>query len=330
MPIFGRDGDGRRVAARPRRWPRRPAGPVPAGDRRTVARGAPGAGRRRSRLVLGCGRRRHRHRLGSASDAGPRRSRADRPGPAGGAAAPSTTRAPRPSRAPRATPTASALAWEGEDGEVRRLTNARARRGGRRRRAPAPGARRPAGRPGRDPAADARRDRRRGPRASGGCGAIYTPIFCGLRRAGHRHPPRRLRGDRCSSPPTGSSDAVAWVPLKAVADEAVARCAIGPSRRSSSAARARPSTSPWTPGSRCLVGRAPVDGAIRTAAELDAPRRRPRDAVHAHLHVGHDRPAEGRGPRPRRLPDQGRPGPRPPVRPRARRHACSGSPTSAG
>jgi len=50
------------------------------------------------------------------------------------------------------------------------------------------------------------------------------------------------------------------------------------------------------------------------------PRARPRDALHGHLHIRHDRPAEGRGPRPRRLPDQGRPGPRPHVRPDRARH----------
>ena len=47
----------------------------------------------------------------------------------------------------------------------------------------------------------------------------------------------------------------------------------------------------------------------------ETPGHGPRNALHDHLHVGHHRPAQGRRPRPRRLPDQGRAGPRPLLRP---------------
>ena len=43
-------------------------------------------------------------------------------------------------------------------------------------------------------------------------------------------------------------------------------------------------------------------------------------ALHDHLHLRHHRPAEGRGPRPRRVPDQGRPRPGLLLRPATRRH----------
>ena len=189
-----------------------------------------------------------------------------------------------------------------------------ARRGGRRRRETAPGARRPGGRPGRDPPADARRDRGRGAGARPAAGDLHADLQR-LRRAGGGDPPRRLRGvdahHRGRLPP----------PRVVGAAEGRGRRggrggAVRPSR-AGRAARGRCHRDAVDARPRCLVARP----GRRRVGRADRRRGGSRDALHADLHLGHDRPAEGRRPRPRRLPDQGRPGPRPPVRPRARRHA---------
>ena len=93
----------------------------------------------------------------------------------------------------------------------------------------------------------------------------------------------------------------------------------------------RPSSACWSCGARATPSRRhgrPAATPGGTRRRTARPTRRlgcaatdPETPVHADLHLGHDRQAEGRRPRPRRLPDQGRAGPRPPVRPRARRHA---------
>ena len=223
---------------------------------------------------------------------------------------------------PRAArdPDGGAVAWEGEDGEVRRLTNARAAR--RRSNAAArmfaaQGVRRR--RPGRDLPADAARDGDRDAGARPARGDLHADLL-GLRRAGRRDPARATARRASSSPPTGSSAAAAGP------DEAGRRRGGRACRRrcsgSSSCRRLGDRRGDAVePRARPLVGRGDRARSSRSDAGADAaPRRdRPRDAVHADLHLGHDRPAEGRRPRPRRLPDQGRRGPRPHVRPAPRR-----------
>ena len=163
--------------------------------------------------------------------------------------------------------------------------------------------------------------------ALGRIGAIYTPIF-----SGYAAPAVAARLADCEATLLITADGFlrrgSWVPLKAVADEAAALAPSVRPDRSSSAARAMPSPRRGTPDRDAWWHDEPAtpDAAPPPADAAD----RPRDAVHAHLHLGHDRPAEGRGPRPRRLPDQGRAGPRPHVRPARRATRCSGSPTSAG
>ena len=219
-----------------------------------------------------------------------------------------------------------------------------ARLGGRGRRRPAPDERRAratrstaprdgcrahgvgAGRPRRDPAADAGRDRRRGPRARPAAGHLHADLQR-LRRAGDRDPPRRLRG-------------VAAHHGRRLPAARVRGCRSRPSRTrrsrrrrrcgacSSCGGRATRSRRPWTAGRDAWwddAGRGGEADARRSAARSTP--RRPYMLIYTSGTTG--RP-EGRGPRPRRLPDQGRPGPRPPVRPRAAATPCSGSPTSAG
>ena len=309
----------RRLAARPgsRRRGSRLAR-LPALDRRAVARRAPGARGRRSGAGSGAPRRT------TSAIAWQRRPRevarpVGRPGVGalvdrrrvrlrvGGRRAAGRARPGRRSR----------VTWEGEDGAVRELTNARARA----------------------PRSSARRGRLRG--YGVGAGDRVGILLPMLARDGRRRARRRARSGRssrrssratrrrpsrrawptarrrCSSPPTASSAAASGSTLKAVADEAVAAA---PSvrrvlvvRRAGDGARRAVDRGP-----RRLVGRRAVTPSPGTAsAAADDPRDRPRDAVHGHLHVGHDRAAEGRRPRPRRLPDQGRPGPRPHVRPDA-------------
>ena len=104
------------------------------------------------------------------------------------------------------------------------------------------------------------------------------------------------------------------VPMKEIADEAVApgaerRARAGlPRHRRETCRGTRAATSG---GTRLLAG---------AAAHLRDRAHRPRRPVHADLHLRHDRPAEGRGPRPRRLPDQGDPGHGPLLRRRRAGH----------
>ena len=114
----------------------RPGGQIPPPSPRRASPGScgrpanrpldapPGTRRRRPRLVLGSSRGRHRDRLGPPTDPRSLTPRTVRRGRAGGAAVHSTTPVQRWSRGPRADPDGGALAWEGEDGAVRELTNA--------------------------------------------------------------------------------------------------------------------------------------------------------------------------------------------------------------
>ena len=150
-------------------------------------------------------------------------------------------------------------------------------------------------------------------------GAIFTPIFSGYARPGHRARLRRLRGEAARSRPTASCAAARG-----------STSSPSPTRRSRRRRRVErvlvvPRAGealevPWTDGRDVWWGDATAES-DEEPDRLGARSAGPRDAVHDHLHVGHDRPAEGRRPRPRRLPDQGRPGPRPHVRPDRARHA---------
>ena len=158
--------------------------------------------------------------------------------------------------------------------------------------------------------------------------------------------PRSARSRSRSSPasargpsPPGSSDgqAVALITAdvsfrrgKAIALEPVAREAADacPSVRhvivARSGERPRISARPdarhldWDDARRARAGRVSVRAA------------RPGDPVDDHVHVGHDRAAQGGGPRPRRVPGQDRAGGGPPGRHARRRRAATGSPTWAG
>ena len=229
---------------------------------------------------------------------------------------------------PRATadPAGEALVWEGEDGAVRRLTNGELLA---------------------EVEAAVRRFRAHGIRpgdrvgillpllpetvvtvlALGRIGAIYTPIF-----SGYAAPAVATRLADCDASVLVTADGFlrrgSWVPLKAVADEAAA---LAPTvRRILVVRRAGDAVAtPWNPDRDAWWHEEPTRRRTRRHRRQRLPDRS-RDAVPAHLHLGHDRPAEGRGPRPRRLPDQGRAGPRAPLRPARRATRCSGSPTSAG
>ena len=232
-----------------------------------------------------------------------------------------------------ADPDGTAITWEGEDGDVRSLTNRELARAVRRAAARLAGL-------GVGP----------GDRvgillpmlletavavlAVSRLGAIFTPIFSGYAAPaiatrlvdaaatrphhGRRIPaPRRLGRPQVRGRRRGRGGAVG-----------PARAGRPPGRRRARRRRGR------TAGTRGGPGTTPTPTAGRTGAPTagigGAPERDPETPVHGHLHVGHDRPAQGRGPRPRRLPDQGRPGPRPHVRPDEPATRCSGSPTSAG
>ena len=236
-----------------------------------------------------------------------------------------------------ARPDDAALAWEGEDGAVRALTpgpSSTERSAARRAASP----RTASGRgPGRDPPADARRDGDRRPRPGPAPGDLHADLQR-LRGARRRRPAGRVRGDpphhRRRLPPARRD-----------------RRAQGRGRRGGRAradrpdGRGRPAARSGALDTADRPGRdvdwepepAPTEGDGGSAARPTprsgrrrGPADRSRDAVHGDLHLGHDRPAEGDRPRPRRLPDQGRPGPRPHVRPAGAATPCAGSPTSAG
>ena len=165
--------------------------------------------------------------------------------------------------------------------------------------------------------------------ALGLLGAIYTPIF-----SGYGAPAVAARLVDCEAKLLVTADGF-WRRGNPRRDEGRPRTRRSPRRR-------RSSGSSSSGGSATARRRTSVDGGPRHRLGVERwrpPNRnrrsrpaidRPRDAVHADLHVGHDRPAEGRRPRPRRIPDQGRPGPRPHVRSPAAATRCSGSPISAG
>ena len=126
------------------------------------------------------------------------------------------------SRAPRATRTAIAITWEGEDGDG---PDADERASWRQRSTAAAAqlarARRRRRRPGRDPAADAARDGGRGAGGRAGIGAIFTPIF-----SGYGAPAIAARLADCEARLLITADGFLrrgrWVDLKSVADAAVA------------------------------------------------------------------------------------------------------------
>ena len=122
---------------------------------------------------------------------------------------------------------------------------------------------------------------------------------------------------------TGRCAAAGAVPMKAIADEAAARRAVARGDGRLAAARRRRADAG---GPRLCVGRG-RRGVARRAAAARGRRRAP---VPARLHVGHDRPAEGRRPRPRRLPRLDRARGRLPGRRAARRPLSTSPPTWAG
>ena len=290
---------------------------VPARDRRAVARSAPGPRGRRPGLVLGCGRGRHRDRLAATAERGARRDAWAGLGALVGrrrvrlcAGCHGTARGHR-SRGRGAR--LGGRGWRGPPADQRRAPGR-----DRRSRPPLPRTRDSPRGPGRDPAPTAAGNRGDGPRARPDRCDLH-PDLLGLRRPGRGHAARRLRRKRARHgrriPPTrfvGAAQGRRGRGRGARADGSP------DPRRPPRGRRRRRGVEP---GSRRLVARR--TGSARRGITAPATRLpdRPRDAVPAHLHVGHDRPAEGRRPRARRLPDQGRPGPRPPVRPARRRHA---------
>ena len=165
--------------------------------------------------------------------------------------------------------------------------------------------------------------------ALGRLGAIYTPIFSGYGAPAIASRPRRLRGEAAdhrrrlpAARRRGSTSRRSPTPRS-------------PRRRRSSAcsSSARPAATCGCRGPTAATSGGPRRrgrGRRDVLARLDAGGHRPRDAVHAHLHVGHDRPAQGRGPRPRRLPDQGARRTSPTASTCRAATRSSGSPTSAG
>ena len=167
--------------------------------------------------------------------------------------------------------------------------------------------------------ADAARDGRRGAGARPAPGRLHADLLRATRRrpwpAGCA-PSRR----RTSSRRTGSCGAARSIPLKRTADAALAEA---PAVRRVLVVRRLAEGSagddvPMDPRRdrwwhEALAATSP-DATVRPGR-----RHRPRNAVHGDLHVGHHRRPEGHRPRARRLPDQGRAGPRAHVRPAARR-----------
>ena len=201
-------------------------------------------------------------------------------------------------RGARGRPSGSRPCWRGEDGERRELTYAELSRRGDPLRGGAARARRRAGRPRRAVPADVARGRRSPPtpaRTSARSRCRSSPASALPRSRSACGTPRR----RSSSPPTERCAAAA-VPMKEIARRGRRGRALGRAW-SSGAARGR------------ADARADVVGPT-AAGELPPARGRLRAPVPARLHVGHDRQAEGRRPRARRLPRQDRAGGRLPGR----------------
>ena len=157
-------------------------------------------------------------------------------------------------------------------------------------------------------------------------GAIWVPIFSGFgadavaarladaERAGARSPPTGPSPQGQAGPDEGDRRRARCERRRRV--EHVVVVALG-SRGATSRGRAGATS----------VGRARLRRSPTGSRPRDARPRAP--AVHR-LHERHDRPAEGRRARPRRVPGQDRRGGRVPGRPAPRRRSCTGSPTSAG
>ncbi|CAA9581662.1 MAG: Acetoacetyl-CoA synthetase, partial [uncultured Thermomicrobiales bacterium] len=175
----------------------------------------------------------------------------------------------------------------------------------------AAGARRRPGRPGRHLSADAARDGDRDPRLRQARRRLPADVLR-LRRGRRRRPPPRRRGDR---PDHGGRRPP---PRRGRPHEARRRR--GARRRPAGPPLPRPPTH-WRGRALDLRPRRLVARRRRgRVARLPDRRYRRRRPLHDHPHLRHDRPAEGGGPRPRRVPDQGRPRPRLLLRPPGRRH----------
>ena len=165
------------------------------------------------------------------------------------------------------------------------------------------------------------RDGRGRARARPAAGGVHADLL-GLRGAGRRRRACAPSRPRTSSRQTGSCGAARSIPLKRTADEALAEAPAVRAGRWSCGGSAEGS-----PGADVPMDATPRPLVARGARAAEPDRRRPRpgrrdrprDAVHGDLHVGHHRRAEGHGPRPRRLPDQDRAGPRAHLRPAGRR-----------
>ena len=193
MPIFGRDGDGRRVASEPGGGRGDPPGrrscARPASRRSRPCRRAPSAdpgwfwGAAADDIGIAWDRRptpgaRPRGRTGLGALVAGRRLR---------------LRAGRDRAEGRARPGRRGARLGGRGRRCPAADERGARGGGRGRRETAARPRRPAGRPRRDPPADARRDRGRRAGARPAAGHLHADLQR-VRRPGDRDPARRLRG----------------------------------------------------------------------------------------------------------------------------------------
>ena len=133
--------------------------------------------------------------------------------------------------------------------------------------------------------------------ALGRIGAIYTPIFSGYAAPAVAARLADCEAPACSITADGFLRRGSWVPLKAVADEAVARTRRPSSACSSSAARATPSDVPWNAGRDAWWHEAVRRPIAAPTADADAPTDpetpymiiytsgttgRPKGAVHVH------------------------------------------------
>ena len=138
-----------------------------------------------------------------------------------------------------------------------------ARSGGRGRSETLARPRRPAGRPRRDLPADARRDGGRGARARPAAGDLHADLLRATARRRWR-PGSPTARRRCSITADGFLRRGSWVPLKGVADEAVAAVAVRPARARRAARAATPSRRRGRPA-------ATPGGTTRSAARRTRP-----------------------------------------------------------
>ena len=295
-----------------------PAAPVPDRCRLRRPRGAPGARGGRSGLVLGGGGGRSRDPVRPASRMPCSTSRAGPSGPAGGWAPASTTWPRRSTGRRRSGPTR----WR-SSGRARTARCAASR------------ARSCAGEVDRAARAMAALGVGRYDRvgifmpmipetviavlAVGKLGAVYTPIF-----SGYGAPAVASRLADCEAKLLVTADGFCAArqgrcDMKSIADAALAAAPTGRALPGRAPHRDAAEDVPWTEG-RDVGGTRRVDIGRRTSRC----HRSATDANDPYMVIytsGHDRQAQGRGPRPRRLPAEERGGPRPLLRPAARRRA---------